>query len=347
SDDEWDNLFDTSQHVNDSDSKQDFDNIQGSNNDQVSNNKQGFGNEKNSDDEWDSDSLNEWKFDEQIILNTKEIPENTKEIGKPRLTKLGKSNAEIVAKVKYRLEFEEYPETSDNRVACIYNVAGMDPEKALEIFDLKNIQYSYKEGTARKSVYCPFLKIKVYKKTQACRSIKICQFAASELVTMIHTSVNFDDNLFKKIFDANELSLDTNTLNAFAVAHKTSCGFIHSHTRIRCDGKPKLEKHYQHEDDTSEPTYFIGCEKFRNGEHGHQYQSLSEQINIRYLKRLFQEHTYYIDGIIGEVSNLVRYCYLVYPFSARAKKCSAIQNDLKSIIEEENILDLTARRLIT
>ncbi|CAG8854709.1 33536_t:CDS:2, partial [Gigaspora margarita] len=158
---------------------------------------------------------------------------------------MGKANAEIVTKVKYRLEFEEYPETSEGGVACIYNVTGMDPNKALEIFDLKNIQYSYKEGTSRESIYCPFLKTKVYKETRTCRGIKICQFAAPELATMTHTSVNFNDNLFKKIFDANELLLDTNTLNAFAVAHKTPCGFIHSHSRIRCDGKPKLEKHFQ------------------------------------------------------------------------------------------------------
>ncbi|CAG8702597.1 37878_t:CDS:2 [Gigaspora margarita] len=61
-----------------------------------------------------------------------------------------------------------------------------------------------------------------------------------ELATMIHTTVNFDDNLFKKIFDANNLSLATNNL------------------KIRCDDKPKFEKYYQHKDDTSEPTYFIG-----------------------------------------------------------------------------------------
>ncbi|CAG8622903.1 23645_t:CDS:10 [Gigaspora margarita] len=244
----------------------------------------------------------------------------------PRLIKLGKANSEIVAKIKYRLEFEEYPETSEDGVACVYNVTGMDPEKALEIFDLKNIQYLYKEGTTRESVYCPFLNTKVYKETRTCRSIKMCQFAAPELLKMTHTFVNFEDNLFKKIFDANELSLDTNTL------------------------------------------------------------------------KLFQEHVYYNDGITEEISSSVQHCYLVHPFSARARKCLAqgliqknqgcpvkfwhyvpenleecpyiiimsrfthnhpppppskipvaIQNDLKNIIAEENILDLTAtcRRLIT
>lgn len=99
---------------------------------------------------------------------------NVEEIEQPQLIKLGKANAEIVTKVKYRLEFEEYPETSEGGVACIYNITGMDPNKALEIFDLKNIQYSYKEGTSRESIYCPFLKTKAYKETRTCRSIKMC-----------------------------------------------------------------------------------------------------------------------------------------------------------------------------
>ncbi|CAG8817450.1 16336_t:CDS:1, partial [Gigaspora margarita] len=60
-----------------------------------------------------------------------------------------RAKTEIVAKIKHRLEFEEYPETSEDGIACIYNVAVMNTEKALEIFDLKNIQYSYKDRTTR------------------------------------------------------------------------------------------------------------------------------------------------------------------------------------------------------
>ncbi|CAG8692986.1 33977_t:CDS:2, partial [Gigaspora margarita] len=157
---------------------------------------------------------------------------------------IGRAKTEIVVKIKHRLEFEEYPETSEDGVAYIYNVAGMDTEKALEIFDLKNIQYSYKDRTTRKSVYCLFLTTKVYKETRTCRGIKMCQFAAPELVTMMHTSVHFANNLFKKIFEANELSSDTNTLNAFAAAHKVPCGFIF---------KPVLDQ----EGDTSTPLILL------------------------------------------------------------------------------------------
>ncbi|CAG8552383.1 6335_t:CDS:2 [Gigaspora rosea] len=177
---------------------------------------------KQDSDEWDSDSSDEeiqdpenpsTKFNEQAVtLNSDEFTEKIDEIEKPLLIKLGRAKLEIITKIKYQLEFEEYPETSENGVACVYNVAGMDTEKVLEIFDLKNIQYAYKDGTTCKSVYCPFLNTKVYKETRTCCGIKICQFAASELVTMTHISVNFDDHLFKKIFEAIELSLDMNTL---------------------------------------------------------------------------------------------------------------------------------------
>ncbi|CAG8787421.1 21075_t:CDS:2, partial [Gigaspora rosea] len=216
------------------------------------------------------------RFNELAVkLNSEEFTEEIEEFNKPLLIKLGRTKLEIVTKIKYQLEFEEYPETSENGVACVYNVADMDTEKALEIFDRKNIQYAYKNGTTCESVYCPFLNTKVYKETRTYRGIKICQFAAPELVAMTHTSVNFDDYLFKKIFEANELSLDVNTLNVFAAAHKR-------------------------EDNTSAPTYFNGCKNFKYGECGHRYQIISGRINIEYLKKLFYEHRYYNDSIIGE-----------------------------------------------
>ncbi|CAG8820130.1 1976_t:CDS:1, partial [Gigaspora rosea] len=60
---------------------------------------------------------------------------------------MGKASIEIVIIVKYRLGFKKYLETSEGSVACIYNITSMDPNRALEILEIKNIQYSYKEGT--------------------------------------------------------------------------------------------------------------------------------------------------------------------------------------------------------
>ncbi|CAG8849956.1 20354_t:CDS:2, partial [Gigaspora margarita] len=146
--------------------------------------------------------------------------------------------------VKYQLEFEEYPETAPDGVACIYNIAGMDPEKVYKIFDLKNIQYSYKDGTTCDNVHCSFLNTKVYKETRLCHRVKFCQFISPELKNNSYTVVDFDDELFKKIFEANELLVDTATLNEFVAAYKISCEYYDELAQIRCNGKPNLAKHY-------------------------------------------------------------------------------------------------------
>ncbi|CAG8768273.1 26171_t:CDS:2, partial [Gigaspora rosea] len=63
----------------------------------------------------DPENPSTWRFNEQAVkLNSEEFTEGIEEIDK-------------------------YPETSKNGVVCVYNVAGMDTEKALEIFDLTNI----------------------------------------------------------------------------------------------------------------------------------------------------------------------------------------------------------------
>ncbi|CAG8508273.1 35704_t:CDS:2, partial [Racocetra persica] len=116
----------------------------------------------------------------------------------PKLIKLGRAKREIVAKIKYWLKFEEYPETSEDRVVYVYNIVGIDTKKAFEIFNLKNIQYAYKDETTHESIYCSFLKTKVYKETRTCCGVKMCQVVVSELVAIKHVLVNFNNNLFKK-----------------------------------------------------------------------------------------------------------------------------------------------------
>ncbi|CAG8790274.1 17255_t:CDS:2, partial [Gigaspora rosea] len=181
-----------------------------------------------SDDGWNTDITDEFQESDLLIWDFDHLPnssylsnssasssttnklDNTDDIEIIQLGSCG--NTETAGRVKYRLEFEEYPETAPDGVACIYNIAGMDPEKACEIFDLKNIQYSYKDGTTRDNVHCSFLNTKVYKETRSCRGVKYCQFISPELKNASHTVVDFDDELFKKIFEANELSVDTATL---------------------------------------------------------------------------------------------------------------------------------------
>ncbi|CAG8570262.1 5332_t:CDS:2, partial [Cetraspora pellucida] len=112
--------------------------------------------------------------------------------------------------------------------------------------------------------------------TQSCCGVKFCQFISPELKNTSHSVVNFDDELFKKTFEANELSVDNVTLNEFVAAHKIACEYYDKLTQIRCNGKSILAKFYQRKDNTSLLHYFIGCQNYKHGEKGHRFLSLSQ-----------------------------------------------------------------------
>ncbi|CAG8821393.1 5228_t:CDS:2, partial [Gigaspora rosea] len=125
-------------------------------------------------------------------------------------------------------------------------------------------------------------------------------------------------------------------------------------------------------EDTSPLHCFIGCQNYKHGEKGHRYLSLSQRTNIDYLKQLFQDYSYHEDGVNNE-SNAIQHCYTILPFSAKQNKYhlkeypfiiilskgiynhpspppvktpKSILNDLKDIIYNEDILDLTAHKLL-
>ena len=73
----------------------------------------------------------------------------------PNIAKFGKNLT--ASEVRYYLEFQEYPNTSETGFASIYNVSGWDEKEAREAFAMTNIQYSYGgNGTMRKVKNCDF-----------------------------------------------------------------------------------------------------------------------------------------------------------------------------------------------
>ncbi|CAG8797726.1 7604_t:CDS:2, partial [Racocetra persica] len=119
------------------------------------------------------------------------------------------------------------------------------PDDAKKAFGISNIQYAYGDpGTIRSIQKCPFLGVPVQKTYHSCLSIKVCEFSSTTL-DVEHTSVNFEDRLYKKIFDANEFSVDTFTLNVYGQAYNTPCSYIDPNTNIRCNGNPILREYKQ------------------------------------------------------------------------------------------------------
>ncbi|CAG8843906.1 23377_t:CDS:2, partial [Gigaspora margarita] len=117
-----------------------------------------------------------------------------------------------IDQVEYYLEFQEYSKTSETGIASIYNVSSWKPDDIKNAFGISNIQYAYGDsGTIRSIQKCPFLGVPVKKTYHSCLSVKVYEFGSATL-DIVHTLVNFEDQLYENIFNANELSVDTFTL---------------------------------------------------------------------------------------------------------------------------------------
>ncbi|CAG8840051.1 1864_t:CDS:1, partial [Racocetra persica] len=108
--------------------------------------------------------------------------------------------------------FQEYPKTSLTGVTSIYNISGCESDDAKKAFGISNIQYAYEDPRNIQSIQkYSFLGVLVQKTYYSCLSIKVCEFSSTTF-DIEHMSVDFEDQLYKKIFDANKFSVDTFTL---------------------------------------------------------------------------------------------------------------------------------------
>ncbi|CAB4381821.1 unnamed protein product [Rhizophagus irregularis] len=151
----------------------------------------------------------------------------------------------------------EYPETSPEGVATVYNVTGW--KNAMDAFS--DVQYSTNgSGGATDIRECPFFGgIPVKKDQRKCQGIKFCQFTDPELVNQEHCSVDFDSEIFQHYIQQNNNNTsEVKTYTLFLAAKDTPCNL--KKDNISCDGKPHLGRvtNYQ----TNIVSYFIGCNKY-------------------------------------------------------------------------------------
>ncbi|CAB4430515.1 unnamed protein product [Rhizophagus irregularis] len=178
----------------------------------------------------------------------------------------------VINDIEFHLELQEYPRTSDEGVACVYNVSALDQEKSRNYFSLKNLQYAVDSVT---------------KNMRKCHGVKMCSHSAEELNSS-HVSVDFETNVYKNIYNTYEHSIEKYTLNFFVSCFKISCQFINQSNNTTCDGHAKL---YQHKtfNESNATKYFIRCSKWKKAE-SHRYIRIPLGVNITYLQELFQNY---------------------------------------------------------
>ncbi|CAG8726418.1 36306_t:CDS:2, partial [Racocetra persica] len=156
-----------------------------------------------------------------------------------------------IDQIEYYLEFQEYPKTSLTGVASIYNVSGWESDDATKAFRISNIQYAYSDpGNIRSIQKYLFLGVFVQKTYRSYLSIKVYEFSSTTL-DIEHMSVDFEDQLYKKIFDVNEFLVDTFTLNIYGQAYNMPCSYIDPITNICCDSNP-IHREYK-QDSKAQP----------------------------------------------------------------------------------------------
>ncbi|UZO20894.1 uncharacterized protein OCT59_013304 [Rhizophagus irregularis] len=129
-----------------------------------------------------------------------------------------------VRKVIHTTTPVEYPETSPNGVATIYNITGW--KNHMDAFS--DIQYSTNgAGGSANIKEGPFFGgISVKKDTRKCQGIKYCQFSNPEIINQEHCSVDFDSETFQNYTkQQNNNSKEAKTYSLFLAAKESSCPF--------------------------------------------------------------------------------------------------------------------------
>ncbi|CAH1768121.1 6319_t:CDS:2, partial [Entrophospora sp. SA101] len=123
-----------------------------------------------------------------------------------------------------------------------------------------------------------FASVRCIVEQRTCQGVKVCKLASPEIINYQHSNVNFEDSIFEKTFQNNELTSQEITLCQYVAAFKINCKFVFhgdNNEEIQCDGKPTLKYHFQMVDGITIKKYFIGCQKWKRNE-VHRYIPISD-----------------------------------------------------------------------
>ncbi|GBC30835.2 uncharacterized protein OCT59_015971 [Rhizophagus irregularis] len=174
----------------------------------------------------------------------------------------------------------EYPKTSPQGVATIFNITGW----ANPITCFNDIQYS-NNGTGGSTTIqnCPYFGVSVKKDVRKCQGIKHCSFADPNFINEQHNEVDMESETFIKL---NQHKYNNNkkvkTYIFYLAAKSTTCKYEVNDQF--CNGQAKLRRIIKNRGEES----FIGCDKWIRGEKWHRYIKVQEEIDLELLRDLFQ-----------------------------------------------------------
>ncbi|CAG8663535.1 10229_t:CDS:10, partial [Racocetra persica] len=160
-----------------------------------------------------------------------------------------------INKIQHSLIPIEYPPTSSEGIAIIYNISKWNDY---------NIQYNMGDGGGNKIIEYEYLGCKVNKSVRMCTGAKVCEFVSSELKETQHSEVNADIDFYKINQPVNS------QISKEAKTHASN-----------------LSLWKKSDDDI--PSYFIGCTAWAAGEKHTHHRIDENEIDIIMLEKLFKD----------------------------------------------------------
>ncbi|CAB4408423.1 unnamed protein product [Rhizophagus irregularis] len=215
-----------------------------------------------------------------------------------------------VSEIIYSAFPVEYPKTSPQGVATIFNVSGWSNPMAC----FNDIQYSiYGSGGSITIKDCPFFGVSVKKDVRKCQGIKHCSFADADFLKEQHNEVDMESEVFIRLNQHHEKNNKRTKTYTFFLATQSSTCKYKTNNQL-CNGQAKLRRMVKNTGDE----YFIGCDKWNKGEKWHRFIKVSEEIDLELLRDLFQGRG--INESNHEIDNDNK-CYTLSPFASRTNFC--------------------------
>ncbi|KAF0333005.1 cobalamin biosynthesis protein cobt [Gigaspora margarita] len=218
--------------------------------------------------------------------------------------------------VQFSAVLVEYPPTDPDGHAIIYNfIESNNYDKANNDQTQKamkdKIQYSQGGKGGVSYINCPFFEcsddnqIQIMKDQRTCGGVKICPYAHNYLHDYVHTSVDFDSDIFQSI-KSNEELRTLSVSSSLAEFNNTNIN----------NG------------------YFIGCTQWKYGVSGHRYLPIEESIDRHLLKKL-------ISGMPLNQCDINDACNTVLSNNSKRLKCSFPHINDKGKPIEANLIHLS------
>ncbi|KAI9103440.1 hypothetical protein DFS34DRAFT_646873 [Phlyctochytrium arcticum] len=219
----------------------------------------------------------------------------------------------LVEKIIYAHEPIEYPPTSENGIAILYDINGWKTTTAA----FSDIQYPIGNPGGQTEVFCYFLNAQVTKSYRTCKGVKMCEHISEDIRQITHSSVDPEEAYFMNIARTT-VSSKGSSIDCKTKEQTMTCKYTNQQGHKCTGGHMVFRKFSQAVPPTPVDKFFLACSEWQPTQK-HLVVVIPDHYNLEYLRRLVEG-----DEIVNEPESQrdpTDPCATVLPASSRQKFC--------------------------